>query len=80
MQMNKVNPKKEFFRVPLSDIRTLVERHGATATWTMTAEAAEYRETLAIEAQMKSDPLMQEKWIAYANSVAEVSEDEEETA
>lgn len=76
MQMNKVNPRKEFFRVPLSDIRALVERHGAKAIWTMTAEAAEYRETLAIEEQMRTDPAMKEKWMAYAQSVSE-SEDEE---
>ncbi len=77
MQMNKVNPRKEFFRVPLSTIRTLVEKHGAKAIWTMTAEAAEYRETLAIEEQMKNDPALKEKWMEFAQSV---TEDEDEDA
>ena len=80
MQMNKVNPRKEFFRVPLSDIRKLVEKHGLNATWTMAAEAAEYRETLAIENQMKNDPAMKEKWVAYAQSIADESDAEEESA
>lgn len=74
MQVNKVNPRKEFFRVPLADIRKLVERHGASASWTMTAAAAEYRETLAIEEQMKKDPAVQERWIAFAQSIAEESD------
>ena len=69
-QMNKVNPRKEFFRVALADIRALVEKQGLDATWTLAAEAAEYRETLAIEESMKNDPSMVAKWRAFAESVA----------
>lgn len=78
MQVNKVNPRKEFFRVELSDIRALVEKHGLEAKWTMTAEAAEYRETQAIEARMKTDPDAQARWAEFYSKIAE--EDEGETA
>ena len=45
-QVNKVNFRKEFFRVNLSDIKAAIEKMGGDARWTMLAEAAEYRETL----------------------------------
>lgn len=70
MQMNKVNPRKEFFKVQLADIRALVEKAGLKANWTLEAEAAEYRETLAIEEQMRSDPDAQKRWEEFAASIA----------
>jgi len=48
-QVNKVNPRKEFFRVGIKDIREVLEKIGIEAKWTMLAEAKEYRETLAME-------------------------------
>ena len=64
-QMNKVNPRKEFFKVSLSDIKALVERKGLSTNWTMAAEAAEYRETLAIEEAMEHDPDARHRWEEY---------------
>lgn len=55
-QVNKVNPRKEFFRVPISVIKGELEKLGITAQWTVAAEASEYRETLAIERALKEDP------------------------
>ncbi|WP_300673052.1 DUF4041 domain-containing protein [Desulfoluna sp.] len=52
-QVNKVNSRKEFFRVGIKQIRTVVEKIGLEAHWTMAAEAQEYRESLALEAVMK---------------------------
>lgn len=52
-QVNKVNPRKEFFRVGLKEIRSSVERIGVEAHWTMTAEAREYRETQKLEAEQQ---------------------------
>jgi hypothetical protein len=46
-QVNKVNSRKEFFRVSLSRIREKVEELEIEAHWTMKAEAREYRESLA---------------------------------
>jgi hypothetical protein len=77
MQMNKVNPRKEFFKVSLADIRKLVEKHGLNVSWTMAAEAAEYRETMAIEEQMKNDPAVQARWMAYVQSISEENTEEE---
>ena len=61
-QVNKVNPRKEFFRLKLTDIREIVEQKGLNANWTMAAAAMEYRETLAIEKELASDPTAYEKW------------------
>ena len=58
MQINKVNPRKEFFRVGLLDIKNEVERMGINAKWTLTAEAMQYRESLAIE----NDKQKREEW------------------
>lgn len=47
--INKVNPRKEFFGVSLPVIRQKVDQLGMKEVhWTMKAEAAEYRESLAI--------------------------------
>ena len=47
-QVNKVNPRKEFFDVTLSDIRNIIDEMGIEAHWTMTAEAKEYYESKAM--------------------------------
>lgn len=47
--VNRVNPRKEFFRLPLTEIRHAVEQRGLSEVhWTMKAEATEYHETLSI--------------------------------
>jgi hypothetical protein len=63
MQMNKVNHRKEFFRVNLCNIREELEKLGLQAKWTMAAEAREYRETLAIERTIKDNPAKREAWM-----------------
>ena len=63
-QVNKVNPRKEFFRVPLHVIHAELDALGITAKWTLTAEAREYRETLAIEKALKEDPEKGREWLA----------------
>lgn len=49
LRLNKVNYRKEFFRLPLERIRTFVTAKKADATFTMLAEAREYHETQALE-------------------------------
>ncbi|MGL5250216.1 MAG: DUF4041 domain-containing protein [Enterovibrio sp.] len=45
--VNKINSRKEFFRLPISQIKTVVEEQGVTDIhWTMKAEATEYRESI----------------------------------
>ena len=67
-QVNKVNPRKEFFRIPIADIRAEVEKRGLDVTWTMAAAALEYRESLAIEKSMLSDGTVKDRWIQQQNN------------
>ena len=48
-RLNKINLRKEFFKVPLEQVRALVAEKQLSATFTMTAAAYQYRETLAYE-------------------------------
>lgn len=61
-QVNKVNPRKEFFRVNLGEIRAEVERLGATASWTLEAECRQYRETQSIERAMAAQSFDERAW------------------
>jgi chromosome segregation ATPase len=63
MQVNKVNPRKEFFRLTLQDIRQELEGMGIQARWTMTAECREYKETLAIEQSMRDKTFHESAWM-----------------
>jgi hypothetical protein len=62
-QTNKVNNRKEFFNVSLKDIREEIEKGDFKIHWTMTAEAREYRETLAVNENLKNDPVAREEWL-----------------
>jgi vacuolar-type H+-ATPase subunit H len=62
-QINKVNPRKEFFRVELHDIKTEVERMGIHAQWTIAADCREWKETQAIERAMKDKTLEGKAWM-----------------
>jgi vacuolar-type H+-ATPase subunit H len=64
-QVNKVNPRKEFFRVALQDIRQVVDGMGLQAQWTMTAEAREFRETQAVERAMQSQSFEEGAWLKH---------------
>ena len=71
-QVNKVNSRKEFFRVSLEDIRKELDRIGQSepltiAHWTDVAAATHYRESLEIE----GDPQRLEKWLARQNALVD---------
>ncbi len=61
--MNKVDFRKEFFRIDIKEIRDKLEKLGISAKWTMIADAAEYHESLAIEKAIASDPAKREAWV-----------------
>jgi hypothetical protein len=61
-QVNKVNPRKEFFRLKLKDIRSVIDEMKHEVKWTMAAEAKDYRETQAMERQMQEDPEFRRRW------------------
>lgn len=46
--VNKVNSRKEFFEITLSEIRDYVEDAGLKTRWTMAADATEYRQSMLI--------------------------------
>lgn len=76
-QINKVNHRKEFFRVELKEIREQVEKLGLEVHWTMTAEAAQYRESLAIDEAIAKDPSLKEAWLTRQLQMDPVSLDED---
>ena len=49
MRLNKVNFRKEFFRIPLQTVRKTLQASGVEVSFTMLAEAREFKETQAIE-------------------------------
>jgi hypothetical protein len=52
-RVNRVNERKEFFRVEIEQIATEVRKHRAEITFTMAAEAEDYRKTLATLKQLE---------------------------
>lgn len=80
-QLNKVNHRKEFFRVDLTHIQKEIEGLGISVAWTMTAAARQYRETLVIEKIIQEDPQQREAWIQrqlQLESLEEILSDPEE--
>jgi hypothetical protein len=73
MRINKVNLRKEFFRVTLTEIRKAGEKleHGkdfhGTISWTEKARAQQYYESCHIDTNVES----REKWITRAQQIAE---------
>jgi len=61
-QVNKVNPRKEFFRLDVAALKVEVEKLGISVSWTLAAEAREYRETQALEKTIASDPALFDIW------------------
>lgn len=62
-QLNKINPRKEFFKVKLSEVKEIIEKQGIKTKWTIVADAKEYRESLVIEAELSNHSLNQDQWI-----------------
>lgn len=54
-RVNKVNPRKEFFRVDLESIKKVVlENHNATVKFVDTPDAIEYRETIKLASESQA--------------------------
>jgi len=72
MQVNKMNSRREFFRINLADIHLEVEKlkQGEDFTiklWTDKATATEYKESVAIE----NDPEAKVKWLARQKALSD---------
>lgn len=55
LRVNKVNYRKEFFRITPLQLKEKLSELGIQAQFTLAAEAAEYRETIRIESMDKSE-------------------------
>jgi len=72
-RINKINLRKEFFRVSLNDIRESVIKleqgkdFNGTVTWTEKAKAQQYYDSLDID----RDPQAREKWLKRTQLIAE---------
>ena len=62
-RVNKINDKREFFKVDLSEIEKVAKKYGANVEFTKIAKAEQYRETLAIEENMRKQFLKEDKKI-----------------
>jgi hypothetical protein len=60
--VNKVNPRKEFFRVRLEEVRAKLDELGITAAWTMTATCRQYQESLALERALARGDGAAQEW------------------
>ena len=56
-RVNRVNQRKEFFKVGIEEIVAEVRKHHAEITFTMAAEAEDYRKTLAALRQLEAATL-----------------------
>jgi len=72
-RINKVNYRKEFFRIPLERVRTFTAEKGLEVTFTMAGDAREYRETLALE---KMTPEEREKFHLRESAEEEMQAEE----
>ena len=62
-QVNKVNKRKEFFKVSLKELKEVVEELAIDCMWTLEYEASQFRETLALEEAMRSNVDLRRKWM-----------------
>ena len=75
-QLNKINPRKEFFRLGINDIKQYLESVDITCKWTLAAEAKQYRETLKLEEEMKVNKQLEAEWEEYQEIADPVSYEE----
>jgi hypothetical protein len=72
-RMNKINLRKEYFRLSLNEIRQMVSKlelgrdFNGTVTWTEKAKAQQYYESLDID----KDSQAKEKWLEAARQRVE---------
>ncbi len=62
LRINKVNYRKEFFRLPVDRLRVAVANRAVDVSFTMVAEAREYRESVALS---KMSPEEREKYLEH---------------
>jgi hypothetical protein len=65
-QVNKKNPRKEFFRLPLNRLKQEIMALGIEVQWSLASEInpADYIETIEIERRIESDPGERASWLS----------------
>lgn len=74
-QVNKINPRKEFFKLGISDIKNYIDTIGIPCKWTFAAEAKQYHETKKLEEEMKINKQLEKEWEEYQEQVDPVIEE-----
>ena len=77
-RVNKVNPRKEYFKVDIAEIRKVVEEMGISVKWTIAAEARAYYESKKIEADLQAKLMNPESWKAAVSKEIEKSIQDDE--
>lgn len=75
-QVNKCNPRKEFFKLGLNDVKSYLESMDINCKWTMMAEAKQYNETLKLEEEMRTNKQREAEWEHYQEVADPVSYEE----
>ncbi len=81
LRLNQVNRRKEFFRVDLNRVREFVRERGIDASFTMAAEAHEYRESQAMASMSPEERMkyrLSDRNTSMALTPADVAEGDEE--
>lgn len=76
-QLNKVNPRKEFFALNIAEIKKEIESRNIEVSWTLVAEAAQYRESKALEASMSNADVAQQWEATQAEEMQTEDADED---
>ena len=79
-QVNKVNFRKEFFRIPLADIRAELESQNLNIKWTIAAETSEYLESLAIEKIIQDNEQARNDWLNHQLDINTFDDEPEDEA
>ena len=77
-KVNKVNRRKEFFRLPLAEIRAAIGAMNPDVRWSLAAEAQEYHDTLALEARLQGDAGFRRHWAESEAAFQATGFDEDE--
>lgn len=59
----------------VAHIRSEIEKMGLKAHWTLTAEAREYRESLAIDSAILENPALRDGWVKRQLLLEDLPED-----
>jgi hypothetical protein len=62
-QINKVNIRKEFFRISIDGLKEQIEKLGFEVNWTLASVGAQYRESVAIDQRLQEDTIFKTGWI-----------------